>query len=166
MLTVYSTRPNLVLGFHGCDKSIAEQVVTGVTSLKPSENDYDWLGHGIYFWENNPERAFKFAQYRAEHPLKGKDPIDDPCILCAVIGLGRCLDLLESGSLDLVKGAYCTLSESVEDADWKFCCWLPELMFSEKKRKQLFTRKDPSGKIHTRTISTDFYGDCLQPFCR
>jgi len=24
---VYSTRPNLILGFHGCDKSVAEKVV-------------------------------------------------------------------------------------------------------------------------------------------
>ena len=25
--------------------------------LQPSENDYDWLGRGIYFWEHGPQRA-------------------------------------------------------------------------------------------------------------
>ena len=57
MQTLYSTRPNLLLGFHGCDKQLAEDVVSGKTPLKASTNDYDWLGWGIYFWENNLERA-------------------------------------------------------------------------------------------------------------
>lgn len=48
MQTLYSTRPNLLLGFHGCDKQLAEDVVLGKTTLKPSTNDYDWLGWGIY----------------------------------------------------------------------------------------------------------------------
>ena len=48
MHTLYSTRPNLLLGFHGCGRRLAEDVVLGKTTLLPSTNDYDWLGWGIY----------------------------------------------------------------------------------------------------------------------
>ena len=53
--TLYSSRSNLYIGFHGCDKSVGEMILHG-GSLKPSHNDYDWLGHGVYFWENNEQR--------------------------------------------------------------------------------------------------------------
>jgi len=49
---VYSKRAGLVLGFHGCDRSIRDKVVSiEGGQLIPSMNDYDWLGNGIYFWE-------------------------------------------------------------------------------------------------------------------
>ncbi|MGM0377752.1 MAG: hypothetical protein ACQEQ0_13340 [Bacteroidota bacterium] len=59
---MYSKRAGLILGFHGCDKSVRDAVVAkkGVL-LKPSKNDYDWLGNGVYFWENNCKRALDFA---------------------------------------------------------------------------------------------------------
>ena len=38
-----------IVGFHGCEKDIAEKVLSGKNVLKASENDYDWLGTGIYF---------------------------------------------------------------------------------------------------------------------
>ena len=47
--SLYSRRSNLVIGFHGCDKSVVDAVVTGKTDLLSSTNDYDWLGNGIYF---------------------------------------------------------------------------------------------------------------------
>ncbi len=33
-----------IIGFHGCEKEVADQVLSGNTVLKSSENDYDWLG--------------------------------------------------------------------------------------------------------------------------
>jgi hypothetical protein len=39
----------LVLGYHGCDRSIMNDVLTGKQDLRVSRNDYDWLGNGIYF---------------------------------------------------------------------------------------------------------------------
>lgn len=60
---MYTRRSGLILGFHGCDKSIRDRVVNeSGFMLKKSENDYDWLGHGIYFWENHHERALHFAE--------------------------------------------------------------------------------------------------------
>lgn len=44
--SLYSKRFNLVIGFHGCDKSVAEKVLAGEEELLASTNDYDWLGNG------------------------------------------------------------------------------------------------------------------------
>jgi hypothetical protein len=59
---MYSKRAGLILGFHGCDKSVRNKVITLKTDgLQSSSNDYDWLGNGIYFWENNCKRAMEFV---------------------------------------------------------------------------------------------------------
>lgn len=54
---MYRILPHFVLGYHGCDETVAQAVIAGHARLRPSENSYDWLGHGMYFWENNPARA-------------------------------------------------------------------------------------------------------------
>lgn len=82
----------IVLGFHGTTRSVAESVLLGkILDLSPSKNDYDWLGRGIYFWENAPERAADWALDVAER-LQGKD---DPFVLGAYISLGTCMNLLD-----------------------------------------------------------------------
>ncbi|MBR3023908.1 MAG: hypothetical protein IKH71_05585 [Oscillospiraceae bacterium] len=73
---MYSKLPNLVLGFHGCHKDVFDSVVKGGQHLKRSENEYDWLGNGIYFWENSPERALDWAKSRYK---------DEACVVGAVI---------------------------------------------------------------------------------
>lgn len=55
---LYKRQPGFVLGFHGCDASVGEAVLSGKKWLEPSENRYDWLGSGIYFWEGNPGGLF------------------------------------------------------------------------------------------------------------
>lgn len=35
---------SFVLGYHGCDRKVAERVLAGKQQLIPSRNDYDWLG--------------------------------------------------------------------------------------------------------------------------
>ncbi len=53
--TLYQRLPGLVLGFHGCDAQVGEDLLAGRhTHLRESKNKYDWLGNGIYFWENDP----------------------------------------------------------------------------------------------------------------
>jgi len=111
---MYSKRSGFILGFHGCDKKVRDKIICekGVI-LKKSENDYDWLGHGIYFWENNHERALQFAQELKDNPPKGKENlITEPAVLGVVIDLGHCLDLLDSKYLDVLKVSYDFLCES------------------------------------------------------
>ncbi len=49
------------MGFHSCDREIGLKVLNGETQLNPSINIWDWLGSGVYFWEQNPARALESA---------------------------------------------------------------------------------------------------------
>ena len=103
----YKVPPSFVLGFHGCDRSVGEAVLRGdIVHLARSENDYDWLGTGIYFWEGNPQRAWDFAEERLRGGVNSRGNIQEPFVVGAILNLGRCLDLRDSSSLLEVKAAY------------------------------------------------------------
>ena len=91
-----------VLGYHGCDESVARKLITG-DSLWRSENPYDWLGNGIYFWQDSPMRAMQWA--KAEAKQSGSS-INNPAVIGAIIKLGNCLNLTDAYYLGLVKEAY------------------------------------------------------------
>lgn len=80
----------LIVGYHGCDRSTVEKVLLRGEHLDPSRNRYDWLGHGVYFWEHGPERALDWARHR-----RGRGRIAEPAVLGAFIHLGRCFDLTD-----------------------------------------------------------------------
>ena len=93
-----------VVAFHGTRRGVAQKLVDGVP-FKRSQNEGDWLGHGVYFWEYGPQRAWWWAErrYGAEAAVVG-----------AMIRLGRCVDLLDSGDVVLVKRAYERLVRTFE----------------------------------------------------
>jgi len=75
---------------------VGEKLLSG-DAFKASDNNYDWLGPGIYFWENNPERAMTWAALRLKNP-------SESYAVGAVIDLGYCLDLTtQSASTALVR---------------------------------------------------------------
>ena len=113
---MYSTRSGLILGFHGCDESVVHAVLNGHSFLKTSSNNYDWLGHGIYFWENSPSRAYEFAAYLLKNPNRSKGHITKPAVIGAVIDLGKCLDLLDYQNLQLLKKAYQFVAASINSS--------------------------------------------------
>ena len=82
--------PRLIVGYHGCDRSTLERVLLHNGDLRPSRNPWDWLGEGIYFWEQGVERAWEFAE---EQRQRGK--VLEPAVLGAYIYLGRCFDLTD-----------------------------------------------------------------------
>jgi len=94
---MYKSYPLFVFGFHGCDRSVAEKVLAGEAELQPSDNGYDWLGTGIYFWENAPERALEWACNQKKK---------DPYVVGAVIQLSTCLNLMDKGSASALNDAY------------------------------------------------------------
>ena len=99
-LDIYQRLPGLTLGFHGCDRSIGEAVLADPKGhLHKSQNDYDWLGGGIYFWENDPKRALEFAREVKERPHISRGKISDPFVVGAVIDLGLCCNLLDRRAL-------------------------------------------------------------------
>jgi hypothetical protein len=110
----YEFLPSFLLGFHGTDQVTAEKILSGEELLAPSKNSYDWLGHGIYFWEYSPLRALEFAGSKYENPV----------VIGAVIDPGFCLNLLEASALNRLKGSYellvkesCDLPENVGGVD-------------------------------------------------
>ncbi|MGI6648974.1 MAG: hypothetical protein ACOX5W_07930 [Bacillota bacterium] len=114
---MYSTLPNFVLGFHGCDLTVYNRIIYLNERLTKSQNSYDWLGHGIYFWENNPNRAFEYAE-----ELKHRGKIKDVAVIGAIIDLGYCLNLMEYNSLQILKRGYKILKEAIDKTGGK----LPE----------------------------------------
>jgi hypothetical protein len=107
---MYPSKPGLTIGFHGCDKSVRDKAVSGKHMLHASINDYDWLGNGIYFWENNQQRALDFAK-ELRHQFR-KNTVQYPSVVGAVIDMGFCLDLLDAEYISLVKSSHTTLLKS------------------------------------------------------
>lgn len=105
---LYQRRPGLVLGFHGTERKTVSKVVgqRRRTHLTPSQGKNEWLGHGIYFWENDPQRALEWAENG-----KPKKPIAEPDVVGAVLDLGLCLDLTTRTGLDELAEAYRTLRD-------------------------------------------------------
>lgn len=94
---------SFILAYHGCQRQVGEKLLAGEL-FTPSENDYDWLGPGIYFWESNPRRALEWADLI--HKRKRVSEPSDPFVVGAAIDLGFCLDLLASNGLVAVQAAY------------------------------------------------------------
>lgn len=100
---MYSNLPNIIIGFHGCDKSVKDKILQEQMKFKPSTNDYDWLGNGMYFWESNLKRAWEWAESGRTNP---KISIQTPAVIGAVIDLGFCLDLVNSYHIQKLKEEY------------------------------------------------------------
>lgn len=126
---MYTSRTGLILGFHGTDESIVQDVLNGKSELKKKDNDYDWLGHGIYFWDNSPSRALDWA---IELSQRKGSKIKKPAVIGTILDLGYCLDLLDYKNLDFVRFGYSLLEAALKksktpmpqnrggDADLKF----------------------------------------------
>jgi hypothetical protein len=107
--TRYQILPGLLLGFHGTDHATAEKIFAGKSRLIRNENDYDWLGHGVYFWEHSPQRAYQFAQEKFRRD-KNKEKV---AVIGAIIDPGLCFNLLEASALDYLEIAYETLLDEM-----------------------------------------------------
>lgn len=115
--TRYQRLPGLVLGFHGCDAKVGEDLLVGrITQLNDSKNEYDWLGIGVYFWENDPQRALEFAQTGHAKTPNAKGYIAVPFVLGAVIDLGLCLNLTDRRALDELARAHLLLSKIYDNS--------------------------------------------------
>ena len=100
---MYHHSPNLVLGFHGCTKKVFKKILFHHEELEFSNNSYDCLGNGIYFWENSYDRAMDWA--------KGHCKDEEPAVIGTVLDLGFCLDLMDYASMQVLKNGYDLLKE-------------------------------------------------------
>lgn len=90
----------VVLAYHGCDAAVAERLLAG-EPFRKSENDHDWLGAGVYFWEYGADRALQFAR---DQQRRGK--VVEPAVVGALVQLGNCFDLMDTAYTDELPGAY------------------------------------------------------------
>jgi len=147
---MYKHYPSLVFGFHACEKEIGENLLSGKGNFKASENDYDWLGNGMYFWENSLHRAEQYGEELKNRRMR----LDKPFVVGAVINLGYCFDLLESHSLQVLQSYYYSLKDTYLAAGWempqnknigintdkllrKLDCAVFEYMHDEMKKSQV-----------------------------
>jgi hypothetical protein len=135
---MYSKRHNLIIGFHGCDESVRDKIVRGEERQNKSNNSYDWLGHGMYFWEYNYTRALEYAKLIQKNPKRSKFKINKPSVLGAIIDLENCLDLLDSSFLLIVKQAYNILEKVYKNVGFE----LPKNTPIEKEKDILIRKLD------------------------
>lgn len=112
-------QPFQITGFHSCDRDLGFRLLNGSDELRPSNNPWDWLGPGIYFWEQNPYRALTYAQEAAIKQQKFSGKIKTPFVIGAIIELGNCLNLIEPNSIKVVKQAHAGLSAIALDGGIK-----------------------------------------------
>ncbi len=90
-----------MLGFHGCDESVRNELVTKPDIVKKSQETFDWLGNGFYIWENNYERAYQWAVDKKSRDLHTK-----PSVVGVVFQLDYCLDFTDSEFISIIAQYY------------------------------------------------------------
>jgi hypothetical protein len=101
----------VIIGYHGCTQAFARTLLTAETAIedwRPSENEWDWLGHGIYFWEHSPARALRWAQ---EKYGRG----GEPAVIGSVVQLANCFDLLDESITSVLADSYHELARMFAD---------------------------------------------------
>jgi hypothetical protein len=140
----------IVIGYHGCTEAHARDLLLGAKPLREwqaSTNDWDWLGHGIYFWEHSAERALRWA--KEKYVSAG----ETPAVLGAVLQLGRCFDLLNEATTGLVADSYVELAESFKQGGLT----LPKNQGKDWKRRELdcLVINDCLARVRSRGVEYD-----------
>lgn len=101
--------PSYTVAYHSCDQELGLQIINGKAELKPSENRWDWLGHGIYLWEGNPLRALQYAEESSKGLQFNKKKIKTPFVLGVLVDMGNCLNLIDASAMAFLKDAFVSL---------------------------------------------------------
>lgn len=107
---MYQIKKHLILGFHGCDEAICQQLINAPNDFHFNTNPYDWLGHGMYFWEDNERRAWQWAHEKCK---QGK--IKRPAVLRAVINPGHCCNFLDARYTENLAWYYYNMKRNKND---------------------------------------------------
>jgi hypothetical protein len=96
----YTDYHRTVIAFHGTTSEAAERLVSGDAFVE-SDNDDDWFGKGVYFWEHAPKQAWWWARRFKRS--------DSPAVIGAIIRLGNCFDLLDPRNVKTLKAFHDTM---------------------------------------------------------
>lgn len=91
-------RARVAYAYHGTTEKAAKAILK--SGFRASRNKYDWLGDGVYFFQDAPMRAWEWA--RRNHG-------DDAVVLEARIRLMNCIDLLDISWWHSLRNAYDSL---------------------------------------------------------
>ena len=94
------------IGYHGTSRSAAATIIRD--GFLFSSNRFDWLGDGVYFFQEAPERAQAWAVER-------HGP-DEAAVLRAAIDLDGCMDLLDPAWFRLLTEAHDAVVEQTRRA--------------------------------------------------
>ena len=101
--------PLPIAGFHGTTKQAAELILNG--NFIPSRNRYDWLGDGVYFFQDAPMRAWDWA--RENHG-------SEAAVVGAELLLVDCIDMLDTAWTNVMTRAYDRFLEYHKRAGFDF----------------------------------------------
>lgn len=103
--------PGLVVAYHGCDVTTCERLLAGKTRLRPSGNHYDWLGDGVYFFEGDWLRAYRFASMVRDRRSANltTQRIHAPAVVGAILRVSHWLDMSTQKGIAEFERAYASL---------------------------------------------------------
>ena len=87
--------PLPITGYHGTSLSNANAILA--STFRPSKNPYDWLGDGVYFFQDGLGRAWEWAY---------ENHGEEAAVIGAEIRLEDCLDMLDTTWTRVVSDAY------------------------------------------------------------
>ena len=85
----------IVKGYHGTSSSAAHSILK--EGFRISQNHYDWLGDGVYLFQEAPQRAWDWA-----FEWHG----DEAAVLGAEFSTAECINLLDTGWNSFMADAY------------------------------------------------------------
>ncbi len=97
--------PLRVIGYHGTSVRAARSILR--RGFRLSRNEYDWLGDGVYFFQDAPARARDWATVGFG---------SDAAVIRSVIRLEDCMDLLDIEWFEVLSAAYTSLLAAAEEA--------------------------------------------------
>jgi hypothetical protein len=83
-----------VFGYHGTTRSAAESIVANPLLFQSSTGEGDWLGQGVYFFENSFRKGTEWAM-RTVDKRATSGGAEAPAVLGCEIDLSNCLDLCD-----------------------------------------------------------------------
>jgi hypothetical protein len=101
----------LIYGYHGTDSRNVESILEN--GFNSSTKPHDWMGRGIYFWQDAPERAKSWA----------KSYHSNPVVVCAeiLIDFDHTIDLFDSSPknpyVEWMKRSYSHFRETLSNDD-------------------------------------------------
>ncbi|MBE6400864.1 MAG: hypothetical protein E7037_02365 [Verrucomicrobia bacterium] len=98
------------IGYHGCDRKTAQKILINHEALHESDAESEWLGTGVYFWNNDPQRALEWAKHKE---------VETPYVIGAIIQPQKLLDFSTREAESLVKCAYDWLYDEYQNSNEK-----------------------------------------------